>query len=157
MISLSEQGTCSLLQGSCKFNKDWQRHQGNKKTNRNQMTWATPRSTQFNPPNTKYHPMTKKQWDVCVVWWCGFAMSHQCDEPRGDVPTATGCRCHPCACVFMGMQEHASSHDSRGADWRLKTDDLQTKDWSNHKNKTSWVQHRSKSLVTTTTEPGVIW
>ena len=30
--------TCSLLQGSCKFNKDWQRHQGNKKTNRNQMT-----------------------------------------------------------------------------------------------------------------------
>ena len=30
--------TCSSLQGSCKFNKDWQRHQGNKKTNRNQMT-----------------------------------------------------------------------------------------------------------------------
>ena len=23
--------TCSSLQGSCKFNKDWQRHQGNKK------------------------------------------------------------------------------------------------------------------------------
>ena len=36
--------TCFSLQGSCKFNKDWQRHQGNKKTNRNQTTWATPRS-----------------------------------------------------------------------------------------------------------------
>jgi hypothetical protein len=37
----------SSLQGSYKFSKDWQRHQGNKKTNRNQTTWATPRSTDY--------------------------------------------------------------------------------------------------------------
>jgi len=97
--------TCSSLQGSCKFNKDRQRHQGNKKTNRNQTTWATPRSTEFNPPNTKkYHPTTNEQWEVCVVWWCGLAASHQCDRPWGDIPAITCCWCHPCACIYERMQ-----------------------------------------------------
>ena len=49
--------------------------------NINQMTWATLCSTQFNPPNIKYHPMTKEQWDVCVVWRCGLAASCQCECP----------------------------------------------------------------------------
>ena len=65
--------------------------QGNKKTNKNQMIWATPRSTKFNPPNTKYHPMTNEQWDVCVVWRCSLATSRQCDRLLGDVPIAIGC------------------------------------------------------------------
>ena len=129
-----------------------------KKTNRNQTTWATPCSTEFNPPNTKYHPTTNEQWDVCMVWWCGLVVSCECDRPRGDIPAATGCWHHPRVLVYVGIQEHASSHDSWGIDWRLKTDELQTKDWSSHENKTSWVQHRLKPLMTTTTtELGVIW
>jgi len=49
--------------------------------NRNQTTWATPCSTHFNPPNTKYHPTTNEQWDICVVWRCGLATSRQCKHP----------------------------------------------------------------------------
>ena len=87
------------------------------------------------------------------VWFGGVAWTRHINA---SVPAATSCWCHPRVCA--GMQEHASSHDSRGVDWRLKTDELQTKDWSIHKNKTSWVQHRSKPLMTTTTttKPGVI-
>ena len=67
-----------------------------KKTNRNQKTWATPRSTLFNPPNTKYHPTIKEQWEVCVVWWCGLAVSHQCECPccnRLLTPPMHACLC----------------------------------------------------------------
>ena len=95
--------TCSSQQGSCKFNKDWQRHQGNKKINRNQMTWATPCSTEFNPPNTKYHPTTNDQWGVCMVWRCSLATSRQCDGLWGDIPAATSYCRHPRVRVCMGM------------------------------------------------------
>ena len=54
------------------------------------------------------------------------------------------------------LDSNQSSHDSWGIDWRLKTDELQTKDWSSHENKTSWVQHRSKPLMTTTTKTNVV-
>ena len=33
------------------------------------MTWATPRSTEFNPPNTKYHTMTNETF----AWFGGVA------------------------------------------------------------------------------------
>jgi len=102
--------TCSSLQGSCMFNKDWQRHQGNKK---NQMTWATPRLTE-------YHPLTNEQWEVCVVWRCGLTASRQCNRPRGDVPAAIGCWCHPRARLHRNAGACKKSWQSRG---RLKAKD----------------------------------
>jgi hypothetical protein len=47
--------TCFSLQGSCKFNKDWQKTPRQQKTNRNQTTWATPRSID-------------SKWETCS--WC---------------------------------------------------------------------------------------
>jgi hypothetical protein len=51
------------------------------------------------------HPMPHDHWHVCVGGRFGFTPSHQCNGPRGNVPTRTTCWRHPSARICAGIQE----------------------------------------------------
>ena len=103
--------TCSSLQGSCMFNKDWQRHQGNKKK-QTETKWPELHHTQHSSTHLIQSTTPRPRSNETFTWFGNAAWPR---HVNASVPAATGYWRHPCACVCVGMQEHTSSHDSRGA------------------------------------------
>ena len=90
--------TCSLLQGSCMFNKDWQRYQGNKK--QIETKWPELHHAQHSSTHLIQSITQQPISNDTFAWFGGVVWPR---HVNASVPATTGCWRHPHVCVYVGM------------------------------------------------------